>query len=161
MEPQTAIRENLDAVPALAEEVPADSLARWLEAYLALEATNAASSRKVQRRDLERFLAFMRLEEKSDERARWMPRLSAAFVEALRNEVGQNGLRRYADRTIARVLAHLKTWSKWINRHAPFPLGHPMHKVKVSMGAPPLAVDRAATPSERQRLLDAADLLPS
>jgi hypothetical protein len=74
-----------------------------------LEATTAASSRKVQRRDLERFLAFMRLEEKSDERARWTPRLSAAFVEALRNEVDQNGRRRYADRTIARVLAHLKT----------------------------------------------------
>jgi site-specific recombinase XerD len=161
MDPQTAIRKNVDALTALAEDVPADSLARWLEAYLALEATTAASSRKVQRRDMERFLAFMRLEEKSDERARWTPRLSAAFVEALRNEVDQNGRRRYADRTIARVLAHLKTWSKWVNRHAPFPLGDPMHKVKVSMGAPPLAVDRALTPSERRRLLDAADLLPS
>jgi hypothetical protein len=51
----------------------------------------------------------MRMEEKSDERARWTPRLSAAFVEALRNEVDRTGRRRYADRTIARVLAHLKT----------------------------------------------------
>jgi site-specific recombinase XerD len=161
MDPQTAIRKNVNALPALAEDVPADSLARWLEAYLGLEATTAASSRKVQRRDLERFRAFMRLEEKSDERARWTPRLSAAFVEALRNEVDRNGRRRYADRTIARVLAHLKTWSKWIHRHAPFPLGDPMHKVKVGMGAPPLAVDRALTPSERRRLLDAADLLPT
>jgi hypothetical protein len=36
-----------------------------------------------------------------------------------------------------------------------------MPKIKVSMGAPPLAVDRALTPSERRRLLDAADLLPT
>jgi hypothetical protein len=41
MDPQTAIRKNVEAVPALAEDVPADSLARWLEAYLALEATTA------------------------------------------------------------------------------------------------------------------------
>ena len=73
----------IEALPALAGDVPADSLARWLEAYLGLEATTAASSRKVQRRDLERFLAPMRLEERSDERVRWTPRLSAAFVEAL------------------------------------------------------------------------------
>jgi integrase len=59
------------------------------------------------------------------------------------------------------VFARLKTWSKFIHKHAPFPLGDPMHKVKVSMGAPPLAGDRALTPSERRRLLDADDLLPS
>jgi hypothetical protein len=45
MDPQTAIRKNVDALPALAQDVPADSQARWLEAYLALEATNATSSR--------------------------------------------------------------------------------------------------------------------
>jgi integrase len=161
MDPQTAIRKNVEAVPALAEDVPADSLARWLEAYLALEATTAATSRAVQRRDLQRFLRFMRLEDGSDERPRWTPRLSAAFVEALRGEVDDRGRRRYADRTIARILAHLKTWARWIHRHAPFPLGQPMAKIRVAMDAPPLAVDRALSAGERRRLLDAADLLPS
>ena len=34
MNPQTAIRKNIDALPAPTGDVPADSLARWLEAYL-------------------------------------------------------------------------------------------------------------------------------
>src|SRR5512144_713105 len=51
-----------------------DSLAGWLEAYFAVEVTTAQSSRAVQRRDLGRFLAFMQLEEGSDERSLWTSR---------------------------------------------------------------------------------------
>jgi hypothetical protein len=79
-----------------------DSLAGWLEAYFAVEVTTAQSSRAVQRRDLTRFLAFMQLEEGSDHRSLWTSRLWRAFLDALRNEIDQQGARRFSGRTIAR-----------------------------------------------------------
>src|SRR5512134_757363 len=101
-----------------------DGLEGWIEAYFRLEVTTSESSQKVQRRDLERFLAFMRLEEGRCERVLWTGRLSGAFVQALRRELTTTGRRRYADRTIARITAHLKTFSKWIHKLRPFPLGN-------------------------------------
>src|SRR5512132_1350000 len=71
------------------EEGSSDSLAGWLEAYFAVEVTTAPSSRAVQRRDLGRFLAFMQLEEGSDDRSLWTSRLSRAFLDALHKELMQ------------------------------------------------------------------------
>ena len=59
-----------------------------------------------------------------------------------------------------RILAHLKTFAKWIHQHRAFPLGNPMSKVKAIATANLLEVERAITTTERRRLLDAADLLP-
>ena len=73
----------------------------------------------MQRRDLTRFLRFMEAEEGSDERDRWTSRLSRAFIDALRNEVAEDGSRYFSDRTIARIAAHLKTFAKWIHRCGP------------------------------------------
>ncbi len=63
----------------------------------------------------------MQAEEGSDERSLWTSRLSRAFLDALRNEIDQQGQRRFSDRTIARIAAHLKTFAKWIHRSAALP----------------------------------------
>src|SRR5512132_187781 len=137
-----------------------DSLGGWLEAYFAVEVTTAASSREVQRRDLSRFLAFMRAEEGSDQRALWTSRLSRAFLDALRSEIDPDGSRRFSDRTIARIAAHLKTFAKWIHTLRPFRLGDPTEKLKTVLTGPGLEIERALTESQRRKLLDAADHLP-
>src|SRR5512144_1256648 len=108
-----------------------DSLAGWLEAYFAVEVTTAASSRAVQRRDLTRFVRFMLAEEGSDQRSLWTSRLSRAFLDALRNEIDQQGARRFSDRTIARIAAHLKTFAKWIHSLRPFRLSDPTEKLRL------------------------------
>jgi integrase len=56
-------------------------------------------------------------------------------------------------------MAHLKTFSKWIHRLRPFPLGDPMEKIKLQPLGTGLEVERALTPAERRKILDAADLL--
>ena len=94
------------------------------------------------------------------ERSAWTPRLSRAFVEALRKEINENGSRHYSDRTINRVAAHLKTFAKWIHKLRPFPLGNPTDKLKGLALNGVLELERALTPDERRRLLDAADHLP-
>jgi hypothetical protein len=141
-------------------EASDDSLAGWLEAYFAVEVTTAASSRAVQRRDLTRFVRFMQAEEGSDERSLWTSRLSRAFLDALRNEVDEEGKRRFSDRTIARIAAHLKTFAKWIHSLRPFRLGNPTEKLKTVLSGPGLEIERALTERERRKLLDAADHLP-
>ena len=142
------------------EEGSSDSLAGWLEAYFAVEVTTAQSSRAVQRRDLGRFLAFMQLEEGSDHRSLWTSRLSRAFLDALHKELDADGSRRFSDRTIARIAAHLKTFAKWIHRLRPFRLGDPTEKLKTVLVGPGLEIERALTESQRRKLLDAADHLP-
>ena len=141
-------------------EASGNSLAGWLEAYFAVEVTTAASSRAVQRRDLTRFLLFMQAEEGSDERSLWTSRLSRAFLDALRNEVDEEGKRRFSDRTIARIAAHLKTFANWVHSLRPFRLGNPTEKLKTVLTGPGLEIERALTERERRKLLDAADHLP-
>src|SRR5512147_1881377 len=137
-----------------------ESLAGWLEAYFAVEVTTAPSSREVQRRDLGRFLAFMQLEEGSDDRSLWTSRLSRAFLDALHKELDADGSQRFSDRTLARIAAHLKTFAKWIHRLRPFRLGDPTEKLKTVLVGPGLEIERALTESQRRKLLDAADHLP-
>jgi integrase len=148
------------ALRTLGEAAEQDTLSNWLEAYFAVEVTTAASSRKVQRRDLGRFVDFVLAAEGHDRRPVWTGRLSRAFLESLRNQLSPEGRRAFSDRTLARITAHLKTFAKWIHQLKPFPLGNPMEKMKtVSMGAG-LEIERAVTPAERRKLLDAADYLP-
>lgn len=109
---QNASRNDL---PARADG--SDSLAAWMEAYFRLEVTTLESSQSVQRRDLALFLSFMRQEVGSDERAQWTPRLSQAFKVALQKHLEEDGSRRWNDRTVNRILAHLKTFARWIHTH--------------------------------------------
>ena len=154
-----ATRNNPDALVQVNHNLP-DTLDMWAEAYFRLEVTTAPSSQKVQRRDLGLFLSFMGQEEAGLKREIWTPRFSRAFVDWLRAELNQDGSRRWGDKTINRITAHLKTWAKWIHKLRPFPLGNPAAKLRSLPVGSGMEVERALTPSERRRLLDAADLLP-
>jgi integrase len=57
-------------------------------------------------------------------------------------------------------MAHLKTFAKWIHKLGPFPLDNPMAKLKLMPVGTGLELERAITPAERRRILDAADSLP-
>ena len=136
-----------------------ESVATWMAAYFEFEVTTMASSQKVQRRDLATFLNFMVAEVGNDKLPNWTPRLSQAFKTWLQNEMLGENTRRWNDRTVNRMLAHLKTFTKWVNKYRHFPLGNPMAKIKLVATTSLLSVDRAITSTERRRLLDAADLL--
>lgn len=153
---QIAIRNSYPlAVAPMGER---DTLATWAEMYLHFEVTTAPSSRLVQRRDIGLFLDFLAAEEGGLSRPLWTPRVSRALLDHLRAAM-VNGRRRWNDRTINRILAHLKTFAKWVHKLAPFPLGNPMEKMRSVPTASSLAIDRAITPRERRRILDAADML--
>ena len=106
------------------------------------------------------FLEFMAEVEGGLERERWTPRLTKAFVDWLRKFTRADGQRRWNDKTINRILAHLKTFAKWIHKLRPFPLGRPTDKIKSLPIGTGLDIERALTKSERRRLLDTADQLP-
>jgi integrase len=136
-----------------------DDLAAWLEAYFQLAVTTADASQAVQRRDVGRFLAFMQAEVGHTQRPAWTPRLSRAFVNALRATLSEQGARRWSDPTINRILAHLKTFAAWVHRQQPLPLGSPLANLATLTTPTVLALERALTPAEQRQLLDAADLL--
>lgn len=137
----------------------ADSLRWWVDQYFAFEVSTAASSQKVQRRDLELLLSVILVETVGDSRRAWSPRFSRFFVDSLRKEVKEHGGRRYSDKTINRVIAHLKTFSKWVHKLLPFPLGDPMAKIESISVGNSLDIERALTAQERRKMLDAADML--
>ena len=118
-------------------------------------------SRKEQARDFRLFIAFLQSVIGSEERIDWTPRVSREFVDYLRSQLHPDGKRHYADRTINRVIAHLKTFAKWINNTRPFPKReHPLLKMKGLADDNKLELERALTDAEHRRLLDAADHLP-
>jgi len=138
------------------------SLSWWVDQYFKFEVTTAASSQAVQRRDLALFLSYVQEETGGDVIAAWTPRLSRSFQDRLRKEIdvkdGQ-GKRRLSDRTINRVMAHLKTFAKWVHKLKPFVLGDPMGKVSLLKVGNGLEIERACSPAERRKILDAADRL--
>jgi len=140
------------------EQLP-DTVSAWAELYFRIEVTTSPRSRKEQQRDLQLFIDFLFRAAGQEDRLVWTPRLSRAFLEHLQQET-RGGQRRWSDRTINRVLAHLKTFAQWIHQHRPFPLGNPMAKLGLLKLAGGLDVERALTEAERRQLLDAADYLP-
>lgn len=160
LRPHNASRNDkspVSRIPASAS----DTLAWWVAAYFETEVTTAASSRKVQRRDLELFVGFATEVEGVAERALWSLRLTRAFQNYLRSSAIDDAGRKRGDRTVSRILAHVKTFARWVHRVRPFPLGDPVEKIKLPKVGNGLKVERALTEAERRRLLDAADLLLS
>src|SRR5512132_961613 len=88
-----------------------DTVSAWADLYFATEVTTGECSRKEQARDFRLFIAFLRSEIGSEERLRWTPRVSREFIDYLRSQLHEDGKRRFADRTVNRVLAHLKTFT--------------------------------------------------
>jgi site-specific recombinase XerD len=155
--PQKATRNSSGPLLRVPKEFP-DAVSWWAEQYFRFEVTTSSSSQKVQRRDIQLFVSYMHEEEGRDDRIAWSPRLSKAFQERMRKEL-VDGRRRWSDRTVNRVMAHLKTFAKWIHKLRPFPLGNPMEKIRLQPLGTGLEVERALTTSERRKILDAADLL--
>ncbi len=154
---QIVARKNTEGEKALIriEAGLPDTVLWWLEQYFRFEVTTGESSRKVQHRDLQLFLDYLMEQEGSNERVRWSPRLSKSFQDYLRRTKVE-GERRWNDRTINRVMSHLKTFAKWVHRIRPFPLGDPMAKIKLQPVGIGLEIERALTPAERRKMLDAA-----
>ena len=94
------------------------------------------------------------------ERRFWTPRLSKVFADHLKKKHSAKGRGGYSDRTVNRILAHLKTLAKWIHKLKPFPLGNPMAKTKLMPIGNGLEIERAMSSTERRRNLVAADTLP-
>jgi site-specific recombinase XerD len=159
--PQKATRKNsngrLASLIHIPEQIP-DTIRWWAEQYFQFEVTTGESSRKVQQRDLNLFVEYMLAVERGDRRISWSPRLSKAFQEYLKSEV-VDGKRHWSDRSINRIMAHLKTFAKWIHKLRPFPLSNPMEKIKFQPIGTGLEIERALTASERRKILDAADML--
>jgi integrase len=153
-----ATQNNSKALITLKDGLP-DTISVWIEAYFRFEVTTSESSQKVQRRDLTLFRDFV-LDAGSEERRFWTPRLSKAFKDHLKKVEWRKGKIGYSDRTINRIMAHLKTFAKWIHKLKPFPLDNPMAKIKLLPVGTGLEIERAITPAERRRILDAADSLP-
>lgn len=141
----------------------AESLTWWIEQYFKYEVTTAASSQAVQGRDFALFLSYLKLESGGDAVKDWTPRLSRSFQESLRKEIEVKkkkvAVKRFSDRTINRIVSHLKTLAKWIHKLKPFALGNPMKKLSSLKMGHGLEIERAVTVAERRKLLDAADLL--
>jgi len=156
--PENASPKNLALIEA--PQGDSDTIGNWLALFFRVEVTTAASSQREQWRDLTLFRDFMLYAEKTEARIRWTPRLTAAFQQYLRTELRDDGLRRWGDKAVNRKLDHLKPFAKWIHKLAPFPLGLPTAKAASLRLSSPLEIERAITPAERRRLLDAADLLP-
>jgi site-specific recombinase XerD len=130
-----------------------------MDQYFALAVTTSPASQRVQRRDLGLFLRYMQVDVGTDQRLAWTPRLSRAFQQHLQQMLTPVGHRAWSNKTILRMLAHLKTFAKWVYTHRAFPLGNPMAALKLPTIGTGLEVERALTPAERRRLLDTADLL--
>ena len=156
--PQKTIGNNPTALIRLADDFP-DDLTWWVDQYFQFEVTTSPASQKVQRRDLALFLRYLSAAEGHDQRAAWTPRLSRAFHLHVQRALTPQGTRTWSDKTILRIMAHLKTFAKWVHKLRPFPLGNPMATLTLPAVGTGLEVDRALTPAERRRLLDAADLL--
>ncbi|NIA09634.1 MAG: hypothetical protein GWP10_07880, partial [Nitrospiraceae bacterium] len=92
------MKENI--LPVFQPSIP-DTLDVWMEAYFRLDVSTSVRSQREQRRDLHLFLNFMQEEEGRLERARWIPRLSGAFIDYLQSVHHEDGTRgRIRDRSI-------------------------------------------------------------
>lgn len=155
---QNASPNNKSAPIVVPADAP-DGLRLWMEWYFRHAVTTSLNSQREQRRDIESFIKFMEKVDKTDERVRWTPRLSEAYKEHMRSVIRPDGRRMWSDRTINRVIAHLKTFAKWVHGLREFPLGNPMQKIKSISVTNSLEVERAIEEGERRRILDAADYL--
>ena len=61
----------------------------------------------------------------------------------------------WSDKTIIRMMAHLKTFAKCVYKLRPFPLGNPMSKIRMPGIGTGLEIERALTPAEHRKVPDA------
>ena len=103
-----------------------DGLGWWVEQYLQHAVTTSPASQRVQRRDLGRFLRYVQSRGGHRPAAGLDAPPGTGLSAAPPADPDPEGRRVWSDKTIQRILAHLKTFATWMHTHQPFPLGHPM-----------------------------------
>ena len=164
-----------------------DTLSQWEGLYFSHETTTRPNTEKQQRRVIRLFIGYVLSATGSEERSGWTPRLSKDFLshlkgftkgatpkEELPNKYKASGYsdteakeRRWGDSSIRVFIAHIKAFSKWVDRMTlspttpfePWILGDPMRKIENSNGVTRLKIEKALTPQEVSRLLSACDEL--
>jgi hypothetical protein len=119
MDQKSVQRAAPKKMPVLLTETE-DDLHRWSAIYFETQVTTSPRSQKELSRDLSLFLTFMEQENGHTLRSNWSPRLGKNFLTGLRNTFKEDGARKWSDRTINRMTAHLKTFAKWIHTIARF-----------------------------------------
>jgi integrase/recombinase XerD len=100
-----------------------NSLSGWCEAYLSLVAQGSSpSTLEAKKRDLRLFLTFIDSIGFKDDVQRWTPSLSKAFKTEMLNS--------YSAATVARMIATLGHFAKWLGGRIMLVAGNPMDGVK-------------------------------
>ncbi len=131
----------------------------WMNEYFENEVNTSTETRKAQKRDILLFLDYMFSHNKTLNRQYWTLKVTRNFIEWLRTQTDTKGKILRNDRTINRIMAHLKTFAKWMDKIQPFPLFNPMLKYRISDSGKYLDINKAITPVERLRILESADNL--
>jgi hypothetical protein len=105
---QNTIRNDAVALVPGSAEV-SEHVTWWVEQYFQVAVTTSPASQRVQRRDLGVFLRYLVAETGTDQRLAWTPRLARAFQDHLQQTLTTQGQRAWSDKTVIRMLAHLKT----------------------------------------------------
>lgn len=99
------------------------SLLGWCEAYLSLVAQGSSpSTLEAKQRDLRLFVNFVASIGFGDDVQKWTPSLSKAFKTEMLNI--------YRPATVARMIATLSHFAKWLNGRIKLAAGNPMDGVK-------------------------------
>jgi integrase len=149
---------NLISTPSSSEKYP-EELDWWMKEYFENEVHTSSETRKAQIRDISIFLDYMFLHNKTLNRNHWTLKVTRNFIDWLRTHTDSRGNILRNDRTINRIMAHLKTFAKWMNEVHPFSLFNPMLKIRISESGKYLDIGKAISPSERVRILESADNL--
>jgi len=136
-----------------------DGLDWWINKYFEIEVHTSIETQKAQRHDIQLFLDFMLSQTGTLKRNNWTLKISRNFLAFLKSNNTLNGRPLRNERTTNRIIAHLKTFSKWINKIHPFTLFNPMLKIKIMDSGKYLDLDNAITPFERIKILEIADNL--
>jgi len=136
-----------------------DNLDWWADKYFEIEVHTSPETRKAQKHDLNLFFDFLKSQFYSSSRNNWTLKLTRSFFAYLRSQTDACGKPLRNERTINRIMAHLKTFSKWIHKIHPFTLFNPMLKIKITDSGNLLDIENAITSEERIKILKTSDNL--
>ena len=119
------------ASPPFSDPEARKQLTAWFRLYMQLDGCAAADATVVAKcADIERFLEYFRRVTRSDDPDTWTRSLSEDFAKTLQRKKTSRTGRPLSPTTINRVLATLRTASRWIHRQRPFLAGPPMERIR-------------------------------
>ena len=107
-----------------------NSLVAWFNLYMGVEVGEASPNTfKAKAADLTRFAEFFVKTTGTDHPDQWTPSVSKAFLSHLLKSKSPRTGKKLAPTTINRVLATLRSASRWIHRQRKFLAGYPLEKI--------------------------------